>query len=491
MSISSTFSNAISGLTAMRRRAEVTSNNLANALTPGYGRQSVDLGSAVLEGRGVGVKINGISRASAPEITAARRQADGAAATIEPQADALARIGTAIGEASDEDSLAVRVEAFEGALRALADTPESEPRQVQAVDSARDLAARLNRLSDEAATVRQNADATIGAQVDTVKGNLERIDELNAMVVRLGTGGRDISALVDERERLIDEVSALIPTRTHQQENGAVWLTTEQGLFLLAESPGDLQFTRSPIITAPQVYDPAGGGALSSLTLDGIDITPSSTHPQRLTGGAIAGNFIVRDEIGTEFNSRIDQFASDLIARFEDPAVDPTLGAGDPGLFTDSGAALDPTIVEGLAGRISVNALVDPNAGGDAARLRDGLQSAGPGPIGSDTIPRNLLDALTAARNAAAIPGVAGNLSAAQMVAGITEATGIHRVDAQNELASLAATREAIALSEADQIGVNTDQELQDLIVIEQALAANIQVIQAASRMLQQISEIR
>ena len=491
MSISATFSNAVSGLNAMRRRAEITSNNLANALTPGYGRQSVELGAAVLEGRGVGVSVNGINRASAPEFTAARRQADGAAALLEPQANAMQRIGAALGEATDEDSLAVRVEEFETALRALADTPESEPRQLQVIDAARDLTARLNDLSQEAATVRQNADATIGVQVDTVNRNLVRIDELNSTIVRLNTGGRDVAGLIDERERLIDEVSALIPARTHAQEDGSVWLTTEQGLFLLAETPTELQFTRSPIITAPQIYDPAGGGALSGLTLDGIDITPSSTHPQRVTGGAIAGNFIVRDDIGTEFNAQIDEFAADLIDRFEDPTVDPTLAAGDTGLFTDNGAALDPTIVEGLAGRISLNALADPDQGGDAARLRDGLQSAGPGPVGSDTIPRNLLDALTGPRSAAAIPGVAGNLTAAQMVAGITEATGIRRVDAQIDLASRSATREAIALSEAEQIGVDTDQELQDLIVIEQALAANIQVIQAASRMLEQISEIR
>ncbi|MFK7945800.1 MAG: flagellar hook-associated protein FlgK [Paracoccaceae bacterium] len=491
MSISSTFSTAISGLNAMRRHAEVTSNNLANALTEGYGRQSIDLGASQLEGRGVGVRINGVSRASAPEVTAARRQADGEAALLEPQANALERIGRALGEATDEDSLAVRVENFESSLRSFADSPESEPRQVQVVEAANDLTARLNSLSSEAAIVRQNADATIGTQVQTVQQNLDRIDDLNATIVRLDSGGRDVASLVDQRERLIDEVSALIPARTHLQPDGSVWMTTTQGLFLLAENPADIQFTRSPIITTPMIYDPAGGGALSALTVDGFDITPSSTHPQRLREGAIAGNFIVRDDIGTEFNSRLDQFAGDLIARFEDPTVDPTLAAGDAGLFTDDGAVLDPLLVDGLAGRISLNSLVDPAEGGDAARLRDGLQSAGPGPIGSDTIARNLLDTLTNPRDASAIPGIAGNFTAAQMIAGITEATGIRRVDAQTDLASRAATREAIALSEANLIGVDMDQELQDLIIIEQALAANIQVIQAASRMLEQISEIR
>ncbi len=300
-----------------------------------------------------------------------------------------------------------------------------------------------------------------------------------------------MAPLIDERERLIDEVNAIIPVRVYTQGDGSVNLLTHGGMYLLADKPQQLAFTRTPTITAPMAYDPAGGGALSGLTLNGHDITPSGTHPQRVKEGALAGQFQVRDEIGTDFNARIDQFAADLISRFEDPAVDPTLSATDPGLFTDAGAVLDPTAIEGLAGQIDLNALVDISAGGDPARLRDGLLSAGPGPASSDTLPRALLDALRAPRSAAAIPGIDGNLSAGQMIAEITEITGILRTDAESELAARQATRETLAISEAETIGVNSDEELQSLIVIEQAYAANLQVIQTASRMLQQLTEIR
>ena len=55
MSISSALNIALSGLTATGKRAEITSGNLANALTDGYGRQSVTLSSGVLGGFGNGV----------------------------------------------------------------------------------------------------------------------------------------------------------------------------------------------------------------------------------------------------------------------------------------------------------------------------------------------------------------------------------------------------------------------------------------------------
>ena len=491
MSLSGSLANALSGLAATSRLTQVSANNLANALTDSYGRQIVNLGSSVLGGQGAGVAIQSVTRLMAPEVTAARRQADGDAAASEPQAEALARLAAALGEATDADGLFRRLESFETSLRFLAETPESAPRQNASVQAAKDLVRFLNGLSSEVAQVRQHADSEIAASVDLVNRNLVEIEKINAQIQHLSATDVSVPGLIDNRERLIDEINAIIPVRTQPRPDNAVHLYTEQGLFLLQESAARLEFTASPVITAAMVYDPAAGGALSGLTLRGVDIAPGATTSQRIDGGSLAGLFAVRDRIAVDFNARIDQFAADLIARFQDPAVDATLAPADPGLFTDNGAALDPLTIDGLSGRISINALVDPDLGGDPARLRDGLQSTAPGPVTSDVLPRNLLDALTVQRPGGSIPGLGGSLSASQMISGIVEITGMARTDAELNAARLTTTREALAETEADRIGVDTDEELQSLIEIEQAYAANAQVIQTASRMLQEILEIR
>src|SRR3546814_16667982 len=66
------------------------------------------------------------------------------------------------------------------------------------------------------------------------------------------------------------------------------------------------------------------------------------------------------------------------MATFE--AADASLGTppADAGLFTDAGSALDPASVAGLAGRIAVNDLVTPTAGGDLWRLQSGIPTAAP-----------------------------------------------------------------------------------------------------------------
>lgn len=491
MTLASSLSNALSGLRANTKLTEVVSNNLANALTDGFGRQTVNFVSSAYGAQGAGVQVASVTRNNAPELTAARRQADGDAATAAVETDAWVRLGRSLGEATSADGLFRNVEELEASLRALAETPELGPRQNETVEDARDLASALNQLSQEAAIVRQNADASIAFEVETVNRNLSEIDKLNAQIQQLSAQDITAPTLVDKRERLIDEINAILPVKVQQKAHNVVHLYTAEGQFVLQETPSFIGFTKSSIITADMVYDPLGGAALSGLSLRSLDLAPGGQGTQRIKSGSLAGHFAVRDQIGVSFNARIDQFSADLISRFQDPTVDPTLSATDPGLFTDNGAVLDPTTIEGLAGRISLNALVDPSLGGDPTRLRDGLMSVASGPTASSTIPRNLLDALRAERNASTIPGLVGTLSSAQMVAGLTELTGIARTAAENESARLTGTREVLADGEATRIGVDSDAELQELIVIEQAFAANAQVVQAVSRMLQEIVELR
>ncbi|HSF95424.1 MAG TPA: flagellar hook-associated protein FlgK, partial [Thermohalobaculum sp.] len=112
--------------------AEITSGNLANALTDGYGRQTVLLSSTVIGGYGTGVAVAGVQRASSPELTTARRGADGDLARVQVEFGALDRLERSLGTSGGGDSLAARLTAFEGALRQLAETPELAPRQFAA-----------------------------------------------------------------------------------------------------------------------------------------------------------------------------------------------------------------------------------------------------------------------------------------------------------------------------------------------------------------------
>lgn len=220
MSIGNALNNALSGLNATGRLAEITAGNLANALTDGYGRQTVGLSSTVLGSYGAGVAVTGVDRASSPELTSARRVADGDLAGGQGELDALARLERSIGLIGDPDTLATRIVTFEASLRQLAETPELAPRQAAAAAAASDLSMKLNQISSESSRVRHTADAEIERQVAEVNGALGKIARLNRQIQIFSASGRDTASLIDQRELLIDRVASIVPIREHARGDG-------------------------------------------------------------------------------------------------------------------------------------------------------------------------------------------------------------------------------------------------------------------------------
>jgi flagellar hook-associated protein 1 FlgK len=223
-------------------------------------------------------------------------------------------------------------------------------------------------------------------------------------------------------------------------------------------------------------------GDLSGLTVNGQPLTTSPAGG-RLGEGRLSALFDLRDRAAPEAQANLDAIARDLIERVTDPATDPTLAAGAPGLFTDRGAAFDPLDEVGLAGRIQLNTLVQPEAGGALWRLRDGLGAAAAGPGGF----AERLTAL-AASLASARPQSSGGLSPGArtlsgLVSDIASAQSVQRLGAEASTA-FATSRSETLRSALLEGGVDTDQEMQNLLLIEQAYAANARVIQSVDDMI-------
>ena len=185
----------------------------------------------------------------------------------------------------------------------------------------------------------------------------------------------------------------------------------------------------------------------------------------------------------------LDAVARDLIERFETPGLDATVALGDPGLFTDDGVAFNPVDELGLAGRITVNALVDSAQGGESWRLRDGLGAAVPGLPGDASQLQAFTDILTDRRAPGSSVFGTGDLSMAGLGSALLSRISQQAGQAEQRLSFAAASLTELNRIELDQ-GVDTDAELQALMVIEQAYAANARMIEVAGEMMQAILRI-
>lgn len=481
MSISGSLSNALSGLTAAARMADVVSSNTANALTEGYARRELSLVAQSVGGNGAGVKVVGVNRSVNEPVLQDRRIATAAASNATARTDFYAQIEEMIGTPEDASSLSSRLATLDSSLITAASMPESESRLSAVLSSAQNVSDQLNDMSDGLMQIRMNADKSISAQVDTLNQSLTQIDELNAKILAVRSSGSDATALLDQRQALVDKVSEIVPVRQLQRDNDQIVLYTTGGAILLEGNPAEIGFTSTPVITAGMTLE---NGALSGLTINGMAVSPSDDGV--LGGGTLGAMFAVRDELAPGVQSQIDAVARDLVERFSDSAVDPTLTATTPGLFTDGGAVFDASLEVGLAGRIEINAAADPEQGGALWRLRDGMGATTPGDVGNST----LLVALSDALNTERVPASGGfglsMRSASGLVSDLLSSVSSDRQASETVQSYTTARQETLnEMALAD--GVDTDYELQTLLKVEQAYAANARVIKTLDELMQQL----
>ncbi len=476
MSISGALSNAMTGLRAAGRASQVVSSNISNAMTPGYGVRSLSLSSSMLGG----VQIDGIARKANPAIIADYRLATADHGQASDRMAFLGQLESLVGTPENPASLSARIAKFESSLISAASRPDAPERLTAALYAAQDVMSVLGQASQGVQTARSAADQQIDAQVNALNTGLGQVRDLNAQITKALSQGADTSALQDMRQQIVDDLNTIVPMRQLQRDNGKVALYSTGGAILLDGTAATVSFDPSNQITA---YQSIGAGTLSGLEINGVPIRTDSVKGA-LIGGTLGAQFEIRDELAPQAQSQLDALARDLMERFEDPAVDPSLLPGDPGLFTDGGLAFDPLAETGLAGRLTLNPAVDPAQGGQAWRLRDGLNAATQGNVGDARQLQRLSDTLTAARTplSGSFGGTA--FTASTLTANFTSQIGTDIAAGEGHL-SFASTRLASLTQAILAEGVDTDHEMQRLMQIEQAFAANARMIEAVDEMMQ------
>lgn len=482
MSMSTSLSNALSGLNAAARAADLVSSNVANALTAGYARRTLQLSSKSLAGNGAGVQVDGVIRQVDQAVLAERRTADAALSGRAVISGFLTGYEAAIGTPDQANSLSGRIAGFEQALLTAASRPDIDQRLTGVLRAAQDLTGQLGAMSGALQSARGEADRQIARDVATVNDALVRIEDLNTQITVSLARGADATALMDQRQLQVDRISPLVPIREVARDRGQIALYTANGASLIDGKAAVLGFIATNAVTPDMTQ---ASGALSGLTINGRAI-PTIGDDSQIAGGAIAANFAVRDTLAVNAQTELDALARDLVERFESPAADATLTPGLPGLFTDAGAVFDPLVEVGLSARLGINELVDPDQGGALRLLRDGLGGFTAGPVGDAT----QLNALTAVLQSLR-PPASGLLfgqphSFSGLGAALLTAVGSDRQVALADESYDAARHDAITRSELEN-GVDSDQELQSLLLIEQAYTANARVIQTVDDMIRTI----
>lgn len=484
MTITGALNNAMAGLRAAGRSSELIAENISNATTPGYGRRELVLSSTSANLVG-GVSIVGVTRHGDPAILSARRSAQADQGLSQSVFDFLSRLESTLGTPDKEHALTNKLAVFETSLLEAASRPDAQERLDGAVLSARELVTAVNDTSKAISTMRSEADRNINAQVTRLNDALEEMVHLNTQIARFQINGQSTSALVDMRQNLVDEINTMVPVREVPRDHGKVALFSEGGVILVDGPAAEVEFTPVHMVT-PHMSQTAG--TLSGLTVNGNPVRTSSGNGG-LAGGTLAAQFAIRDELGPDALTQIDAFARDLVERFQDNSVDPSLAPGDPGLFTDAGLSFSAANEVGLAERLNLNTAVDFTQGGESWRIRDGIGATTPGSVGQSAGIDRLRDALKTARIPATGDFGTGSLDASQIANSLMGRLSVQRMSAEQSLSFSNATFAEMSQAELA-AGVDTDTELQNLMLVEKAYAANARIFEVVDEMLSTLLRI-
>jgi flagellar hook-associated protein 1 FlgK len=313
------YSIGLSGLDAARKALDIIGNNIANAATPGYHCQRIDLtpaytsqvGSVLLGG---GVDVAGISRMidSFLELEILRQQSS--FGQVEQELDTLITVEAAFRELSGQGGLNAAIDSFYNALQDLSAHPAESIWQYQAVTAAESMATQFRTLAEFLTNLETQitleAQNTIG-QINTLINN---IAGLNDNIERMEIGGGQANNLRDQRDQAISELSELISIETVARDYGVV----------------DVSASGIPVVTGSSAIELEVG-----LTEDGylgVSIAGASNYNPYVEGGRLGGLISLKNEIISDIHNDLDSLASAIIQQINQYHVQ---GVGSDGSFTD------------------------------------------------------------------------------------------------------------------------------------------------------------
>ncbi|QYI99300.1 flagellar hook-associated protein FlgK [Thalassovita mediterranea] len=479
MSLSNAINTARTGLQVTGLRADMVATNVSNATTPGYIRRSVLVSEQITSTNPSGVRVDGVGRATNDPLTAQRMASGSDLAQASVMASTWASLSARLGDSVDGTGLFSKMSGFESALANAAATPESQANLNAIVDSVRALASEFNSLSDFVSSERIDADREIANGVETVNDALRQIQAINSQLSGTDRSSAKAAALMDERQRYVDTISEFVPVQTVQRPAGAIDIMTKEGVFLLAGSAREIEFSPAAAVGPGDGIDT---GALSGIKVGNVDITPGAASYGAISSGLFGALFTLRDTDLPAFQDQLDTVASDVLARLDNADL---AGGANTSLLIDP----DPGAGVGVAARISINPLIDPLQGGQLSLLRDGLDAVAPGDAGNGRLFNAMLDAMSSNRSLSS-GGFQGSYTATGLVAGFASRTGQMRVSSEAVQASTAAQHSIMVEAEQKQTGVDVDAQMQLLLEIEQAYAANARVIEVANQMMLRLMEL-
>lgn len=356
-------------LLAHQQAMDTAGHNIANARTPGFSRQRVNLRTTMpsteVLGRvgrtpvGTGVEVADITRMRDAFLDEQYRGQAKGLGEWDVRDRVFNEVEQIFNEPSDT-SLRTVMDQFWVAWQTLANGPENLAARETVLQRSNALVETFRHLDRQLGDLQANLNKDIEAKVSEINVLAGEIAAVNARVAPFAGAGTPPNDLLDQRDLLIDKLARLVDTQTVEGQNGMVRV--------LVNGVAIVDGVNAYRLAA--VPDPANGGFFQ-LQWEGFGAAV------RITGGEMAAYFDLRDNVLAQYRSQLKDLAWTAATQ-----VNALHGAGfDLNGMAVSGTAwqdfftLPPLKSNFLLQSFAVN----PQVAADVRRIAAAAQAASPG----------------------------------------------------------------------------------------------------------------
>lgn len=305
------------GLFAQQRALNTTGHNIANATTPGYSRQRVNMVSAypLLERPGplgTGVEVVSVERMRDAFLDGQIRTqlslfgffstASGGYDQLETiLAEPLNPVAGALDN-PEATGLNAILQRFFDAFHELSLSPESSSARTSVVQTAITATETFNNLAQQLAQQRRDTNDAIKLKIDEINLKLQEIADLNRQIARIEVDGQShANDLRDKRDQALADLSQMTPLRTTENPDGSVNVAI---LGVNVISGVNLTTTLEAVVT------PDDPNAFYSVV---FSKERSRVLNTLFESGELGALLALRDDITPRFQERLDTLAAALI----------------------------------------------------------------------------------------------------------------------------------------------------------------------------------
>lgn len=371
------FPIGISALLVGRRGMDLVGQNIANASTPGYHRQSLQITSQVTAGFGTGVEGTRLVRYDAPPLRTAIIAGNSGQADATVRLDTRRQVETALGEG--DNTIGGKLESLFNAVERMSTRPSDSATRRELSAAANELAKQFNTTAGDLDRLRADTGKQATQTVTEVNSLTTRIADLNKQIYSVEVQGQQANELRDQRDQLVDDLSKKVDIRTVQQDYGVVNVIGRDTALVVSDTTNQLAMTT----------DSAG---LLQVSVAG------DPKPVRFDGGQLGGLMREYNQDIPDTSARLDAQAIQL-AKAMDKIQATGLGASGP-----------------IASAVGTRGVGDPTKPLATQSLPLG--------IAAGTLTVSLTNTGTNARTSAAITIDPATMSLNDMAAAVTAGTG-------------------------------------------------------------------